>query len=169
MSPCTHCCNLLPPSGPSHGDWGTALHQLWNTSVPVWTDHKFGSEYSRQIFWGKKKSWLPAACRSTTMLGQTMSPSSILGAIFSSSYKQMQDFQSFWTESSVLGRKRVLKTLKHNKALRPSAAFTYHIHSFHQTSSLPVVMISNVSQLPNAWASIIWYNLSTNDPQVGPQ
>uniref|UniRef100_A0A8B9U8Q5 Signal transducer and activator of transcription n=1 Tax=Anas zonorhyncha TaxID=75864 RepID=A0A8B9U8Q5_9AVES len=31
--------------------------------------------------------------------------------------------------------------------------------------SLPVVMISNVSQLPNAWASIIWYNLSTNDPQ----
>ncbi|KAJ7398544.1 hypothetical protein BTVI_124330 [Pitangus sulphuratus] len=34
-----------------------------------------------------------------------------------------------------------------------------------QTSSLPVVMISNVSQLPNAWASIIWYNLSTNDPQ----
>ncbi|XP_019410144.1 PREDICTED: signal transducer and activator of transcription 4 isoform X2 [Crocodylus porosus] len=34
-----------------------------------------------------------------------------------------------------------------------------------ETSSLPVVMISNVSQLPNAWASIIWYNLSTNDPQ----
>lgn len=42
-------------------------------------------------------------------------------------------------------------------------------HFFHQTSSLPVVMISNVSQLPNAWASIIWYNLSTNDPQVGLQ
>ncbi|XP_062972316.1 signal transducer and activator of transcription 4 [Elgaria multicarinata webbii] len=34
-----------------------------------------------------------------------------------------------------------------------------------ETSSLPVVMISNVSQLPNAWASIIWYNLSTNEPQ----
>uniref|UniRef100_A0A8D0H702 Signal transducer and activator of transcription n=1 Tax=Sphenodon punctatus TaxID=8508 RepID=A0A8D0H702_SPHPU len=34
-----------------------------------------------------------------------------------------------------------------------------------ETSSLPVVMISNVSQLPNAWASIIWYNLSNNDPQ----
>ncbi|XP_066202475.1 signal transducer and activator of transcription 4 [Saccopteryx leptura] len=34
-----------------------------------------------------------------------------------------------------------------------------------ETSSLPVVMISNVSQLPNAWASIIWYNVSTNDPQ----
>ncbi|KAF3824281.1 hypothetical protein GH733_008566, partial [Mirounga leonina] len=26
-------------------------------------------------------------------------------------------------------------------------------------------MISNVSQLPNAWASIIWYNVSTNDSQ----
>ncbi|XP_033612223.1 signal transducer and activator of transcription 4 isoform X3 [Fukomys damarensis] len=34
-----------------------------------------------------------------------------------------------------------------------------------ETSSLPVVMISNVSQLPNAWASIIWYNLSTSDSQ----
>ncbi|XP_048338997.1 signal transducer and activator of transcription 4-like [Sphaerodactylus townsendi] len=26
-------------------------------------------------------------------------------------------------------------------------------------------MISNVSQLPNAWASTIWYNLSTNEAQ----
>ncbi|XP_007420452.1 signal transducer and activator of transcription 4 [Python bivittatus] len=34
-----------------------------------------------------------------------------------------------------------------------------------ETSSLPVVMISNVSQLPNAWASVIWYNLSTSEPQ----
>ncbi|XP_074071577.1 signal transducer and activator of transcription 4 isoform X1 [Macrotis lagotis] len=34
-----------------------------------------------------------------------------------------------------------------------------------ETNSLPVVMISNVSQLPNAWASIIWYNLSTNNSQ----
>ncbi|XP_023568102.1 signal transducer and activator of transcription 4 [Octodon degus] len=34
-----------------------------------------------------------------------------------------------------------------------------------ETSSLPVVMISNVSQLPNAWASIIWYNVSTHDSQ----
>ncbi|XP_023398450.1 signal transducer and activator of transcription 4 isoform X2 [Loxodonta africana] len=35
----------------------------------------------------------------------------------------------------------------------------------NETNSLPVVMISNVSQLPNAWASIIWYNVSTNDSQ----
>ncbi|XP_070612044.1 signal transducer and activator of transcription 4 [Erythrolamprus reginae] len=35
-----------------------------------------------------------------------------------------------------------------------------------ETSCLPVVMISNVSQLPNAWASVIWYNLSTSELQV---
>ncbi|XP_013928869.1 PREDICTED: signal transducer and activator of transcription 4-like [Thamnophis sirtalis] len=34
-----------------------------------------------------------------------------------------------------------------------------------ETSCLPVVMISNVSQLPNAWASVIWYNLSTSELQ----
>lgn len=50
-----------------------------------------------------------------------------------------------------------------------SAAFTDCVRFSLQTSSLPVVMISNVSQLPNAWASIIWYNLSTNDPQVSLQ
>ncbi|OCT63934.1 hypothetical protein XELAEV_18045030mg [Xenopus laevis] len=34
-----------------------------------------------------------------------------------------------------------------------------------ETSSLPVVMISNVSQLPSAWASVIWYNLFSSEPQ----
>uniref|UniRef100_H3ADH1 Signal transducer and activator of transcription n=1 Tax=Latimeria chalumnae TaxID=7897 RepID=H3ADH1_LATCH len=33
------------------------------------------------------------------------------------------------------------------------------------TTSLPVVVISNVCQLPNAWASVIWFNLLTNDPK----
>lgn len=46
---------LLIPSGPSHGDRGTALHQLWNTGLPVWIDHKFGSEYSGQMIWGRSK------------------------------------------------------------------------------------------------------------------
>lgn len=70
----------------------------------------------------------------------------------------------------MLWEEREAKKPKHSTALiLSSAAFTHCIHSLHQTSSLPVVMISNVSQLPNAWASIIWYNLSTNDPQVGPQ
>lgn len=69
----------------------------------------------------------------------------------------------------MLWEEREAKKPKHCTALvLSSAAFTHSIHSLHQTSSLPVVMISNVSQLPNAWASIIWYNLSTNDPQVCP-
>ncbi|MGH0116187.1 UNVERIFIED_CONTAM: hypothetical protein FKN15_000114 [Acipenser sinensis] len=35
----------------------------------------------------------------------------------------------------------------------------------HLTSSLPVVVISNVSQLPGGWASVIWYNLLTDEPK----
>ncbi|XP_068935562.1 signal transducer and activator of transcription 2 isoform X2 [Petaurus breviceps papuanus] len=34
-----------------------------------------------------------------------------------------------------------------------------------QTNSLPVVIISNMNQLPNAWASILWFNLLSSDPQ----
>lgn len=37
-----------------------------------------------------------------------------------------------------------------------------------QTSSLPIVVISNVSQLPCGWASILWYNMLTSDPKVRP-
>ena len=32
--------------------------------------------------------------------------------------------------------------------------------------SLPVVVISNVCQLPSGWASILWYNMLTNEPKV---
>ncbi|XP_078453246.1 signal transducer and activator of transcription 1-alpha/beta-like isoform X1 [Lampetra fluviatilis] len=32
-----------------------------------------------------------------------------------------------------------------------------------ETTSLPVIVISNVSQLPNGWASILWYNMLTNE------
>ncbi|XP_041117623.1 signal transducer and activator of transcription 1-alpha/beta-like isoform X1 [Polyodon spathula] len=34
-----------------------------------------------------------------------------------------------------------------------------------ETSSLPLVVISNVSQLPSGWASILWYNMLTNEPK----
>uniref|UniRef100_A0A671T810 Signal transducer and activator of transcription n=1 Tax=Sinocyclocheilus anshuiensis TaxID=1608454 RepID=A0A671T810_9TELE len=34
-----------------------------------------------------------------------------------------------------------------------------------QTCSLPLVVISNVSQLPGGWASVMWYNLLTDDPK----
>nr|XP_029131318.1 signal transducer and activator of transcription 1-like [Labrus bergylta] len=31
--------------------------------------------------------------------------------------------------------------------------------------SLPVVVISNVCQLPSGWASILWYNMLTSEPR----
>uniref|UniRef100_A0A8C1QDI9 Signal transducer and activator of transcription n=1 Tax=Cyprinus carpio TaxID=7962 RepID=A0A8C1QDI9_CYPCA len=34
-----------------------------------------------------------------------------------------------------------------------------------ETCSLPLVVISNVSQLPGGWASVMWYNLLTDDPK----
>uniref|UniRef100_A0A4W5RAW3 Signal transducer and activator of transcription 1b n=1 Tax=Hucho hucho TaxID=62062 RepID=A0A4W5RAW3_9TELE len=32
-----------------------------------------------------------------------------------------------------------------------------------ETTSLPIVVISNVSQLPSAWASVMWYNMLTSE------
>uniref|UniRef100_A0A8C9Y9K2 Signal transducer and activator of transcription n=1 Tax=Sander lucioperca TaxID=283035 RepID=A0A8C9Y9K2_SANLU len=34
-----------------------------------------------------------------------------------------------------------------------------------ETCSLPLVVISNVSQLPGGWASVMWYNLLTDEPR----
>ncbi|KAM9486067.1 signal transducer and activator of transcription 4 isoform 1-T1 [Clarias gariepinus] len=34
-----------------------------------------------------------------------------------------------------------------------------------ETCSLPLVVISNVSQLPAGWGSVMWYNLLTDDPK----
>ncbi|XP_035005834.1 signal transducer and activator of transcription 1-alpha/beta isoform X1 [Hippoglossus stenolepis] len=34
-----------------------------------------------------------------------------------------------------------------------------------EAMSLPVVVISNVCQLPSGWASILWYNMLTTDPK----
>uniref|UniRef100_A0A674CN96 Signal transducer and activator of transcription n=1 Tax=Salmo trutta TaxID=8032 RepID=A0A674CN96_SALTR len=32
-----------------------------------------------------------------------------------------------------------------------------------ETTSLPIVVISNISQLPRAWASVMWYNMLTSE------
>ncbi|NP_571555.1 signal transducer and activator of transcription 1a [Danio rerio] len=34
-----------------------------------------------------------------------------------------------------------------------------------ETTSLPIVVISNVSQLPSGWASIMWYNMLISEPK----
>lgn len=38
---------------------------------------------------------------------------------------------------------------------------------FSQADTLPVVIISNMNQLSIAWASILWFNLLSSNPQVG--
>lgn len=45
-----------------------------------------------------------------------------------------------------------------------SSDFKVFVH--FQTTSLPVVVISNVSQLPSGWASILWYNMLVTEPRV---
>ncbi|NXN17327.1 STAT1 protein, partial [Indicator maculatus] len=35
----------------------------------------------------------------------------------------------------------------------------------NETASLPIVVISNVSQLPSGWASILWFNMLSTDPK----
>ncbi|NWX34057.1 STAT1 protein, partial [Notiomystis cincta] len=35
----------------------------------------------------------------------------------------------------------------------------------NETTSLPIVVISNVSQLPSGWASILWFNMLSTDPK----
>ncbi|XP_016130060.1 signal transducer and activator of transcription 1-alpha/beta-like [Sinocyclocheilus grahami] len=37
-----------------------------------------------------------------------------------------------------------------------------------EATSLPIVVISNVSQLPSGWASIMWYNMLTSEPKASP-
>lgn len=44
-----------------------------------------------------------------------------------------------------------------------------HMCKSFQTCSLPLVVISNVSQLPGGWASVMWYNLLTDEPRVSHQ
>ncbi|NXM75896.1 STAT1 protein, partial [Serilophus lunatus] len=34
-----------------------------------------------------------------------------------------------------------------------------------ETTSLPIVVISNVSQLPSGWASVLWFNMLSTDPK----
>lgn len=38
---------------------------------------------------------------------------------------------------------------------------------FFQTDTLPVVVISNMNQLSIAWASVLWFNMLSSNPQVG--
>lgn len=37
---------------------------------------------------------------------------------------------------------------------------------FHQTSTLPVVIVSNANQISSAWASILWFIILSTDAKV---
>lgn len=46
----------------------------------------------------------------------------------------------------------------------------YFLFVWFQTSSLPVVVVSNTSQVPSAWVTIMWCNLlCSSEPQVRPE
>uniref|UniRef100_A0AAR2KC75 Signal transducer and activator of transcription n=1 Tax=Pygocentrus nattereri TaxID=42514 RepID=A0AAR2KC75_PYGNA len=67
--------------------------------------------------------------------------------------------------------------VKEEKTDTPSFRFKLHSFTFEaelcwsglvinfETTSLPIVVISNVSQLPCGWASIMWYNMLTSEPK----
>lgn len=72
-----------------------------------------------------------------------------------------QDSTSSW--------RSLWKKIKQNKRFDSSVAsfYTLVLSSCLQAISLPVVVISNVCQLPSGWASILWYNMLTTEPKVG--
>uniref|UniRef100_A0A8C9QCK1 Signal transducer and activator of transcription n=1 Tax=Spermophilus dauricus TaxID=99837 RepID=A0A8C9QCK1_SPEDA len=48
---------------------------------------------------------------------------------------------------------------------QPGLVIDLEVFINFQTTSLPVVVISNVSQLPSGWASILWYNMLVAEPR----
>ncbi|NXG39974.1 STAT2 protein, partial [Dromaius novaehollandiae] len=49
-------------------------------------------------------------------------------------------------------------------------AYAYHgLELELETSTLPVVIISNNNQLSSAWASILWFNMLSTDPKATPR
>ena len=75
--------------------------------------------------------------------------------------------QESW--SSLEGKNKSLRAgcpppLPQLKISHPSSML---LLSSPQTDTLPVVIISNMNQLSIAWASILWFNLLSPNPQVG--
>lgn len=64
------------------------------------------------------------------------------------------------------GNEGLLSVTEELHSLSFEACFTVQGLSIDlETCSLPLVVISNVSQLPGGWASVIWYNLLTDEPK----
>ncbi|XP_054643068.1 signal transducer and activator of transcription 4 isoform X1 [Dunckerocampus dactyliophorus] len=68
--------------------------------------------------------------------------------------------------SSTKGNENLLSVTEELHTLCFEAYFTVQgLNIDLETCSLPLVVISNGSQLPGAWASIMWYNLLTDEPR----
>uniref|UniRef100_A0A3Q3XAQ9 STAT transcription factor protein interaction domain-containing protein n=1 Tax=Mola mola TaxID=94237 RepID=A0A3Q3XAQ9_MOLML len=64
------------------------------------------------------------------------------------------------------GNEGVLSVTEELHSLSFEACFTVQGLTIDlETCSLPLVVISNVSQLPGGWASVMWYNLLTDEPR----
>lgn len=64
------------------------------------------------------------------------------------------------------GNEGLLSVTEELHSLSFEACFTVQgLNIDLETCSLPLVVISNVSQLPGGWASVMWYNLLTDEPK----
>lgn len=64
------------------------------------------------------------------------------------------------------GNEGLLSVTEELHSLSFEACFTVQgLNIDLETCSLPLVVISNVSQLPGGWASVMWYNLLTEEPK----
>ncbi|XP_068186326.1 signal transducer and activator of transcription 4 [Antennarius striatus] len=70
------------------------------------------------------------------------------------------------SNSSAKGNEGLLSVTEELHSLSFEACFTVQGLSIDlETCSLPLVVISNVCQLPGGWASVMWYNLLTDEPR----
>ncbi|XP_077436074.1 signal transducer and activator of transcription 4 [Vanacampus margaritifer] len=68
--------------------------------------------------------------------------------------------------NSTKGNESLLPVTEELHSLSFEAHFTMHgLNIDLETCSLPLVVISNASQIPAAWASVMWYNLLNNEPK----
>uniref|UniRef100_A0A8B9LDQ5 Signal transducer and activator of transcription n=1 Tax=Astyanax mexicanus TaxID=7994 RepID=A0A8B9LDQ5_ASTMX len=66
---------------------------------------------------------------------------------------------------NILGTNTKVMNMEESNNGSLSAEFKHLVTLQLATHSLPVVVISNICQMPNAWASILWYNMLTNHPK----
>ncbi|XP_068602075.1 signal transducer and activator of transcription 4 [Brachionichthys hirsutus] len=81
-------------------------------------------------------------------------------------FRHLQLKEKKSSNSSTKGNEGLLFVTEELHSLGFEARFTVQGLSVDlETCSLPLVVISNVCQLPGGWASVMWYNLLTDEPR----